>query len=300
MYRTKLILVASLLLAACTAVSSPTPSLPSATTVPTPSATPAPSPSATTESPDLPPYLSQRIAPDPEPTASPTPEPTATPTPSVAPAPSVYKLNLYRKGAFVTQKTYKWCVGATTQMMINIIKGTNNKSYDTQKAMYDYAVAHTMYDYPYAGSDPQGSVAALEHFGGGDYRWVNSSSFSAAVRSAVRAIALTGRPVRLSVAHGTHAWVLNGFVTDKDPAQSKDFKVLYVYVSGPLYPMQQKNGYDMPPNTKLSVASLKKFLTPVGQDYKLVPYTKDGKTYYKKVYYDTVWTGYYVTIQPVP
>jgi hypothetical protein len=33
-------------------------------------------------------------------------------------------------------------------------------------------------------------------------------------------------------------------------------------VSGPLYPIQRKNGYDLPPNTRLSVRALARYFHP--------------------------------------
>jgi hypothetical protein len=54
-------------------------------------------------------------------------------------------------------------------------------------------------------------------------------------------------------------------------------------VTGPLYGLQSKNGYDMAPNTKLTTAQLKRFFTP----WKYAPRAM-------------VWDGRYVSIQPVP
>ena len=52
---------------------------------------------------------------------------------------------------------------------------------------------------------------------------------------------------------------------------------------GPLYGLQSKNGYDMPPNTKLTPTQLKRFMTP----WKYAPKAM-------------IWDGRYVTIQPIP
>ena len=94
---------------------------------------------------------------------------------------------------------------------------------------------------------------------------------------------LTGLPVALAVSHGNHGWILTGFRATADPATTSSFRVTSVRVTGPLYGLQSKNGYDMPPNTKLTIAELKRFFTP----WRYAP---------KRM----VWDGRYVSIQPVP
>ena len=222
-------------------------------------------------------------APTPEPTLKPTPKPTPKPTATPAPKPSPsFTMNLYRSGAFVRQQTNYWCVPTSTQIMINIIKHRKDHSYATQLAMWKVAWANIKYKgfKPQVyGSDPQGWVAALEKFGGGDYKWVNSKSFDAALKSAVKAMAVTGRPVGLVVMSGKHAWVLHGFITTANPAKTNNFKVLSVYVTAPGYGLLK---YDVKPNTKLSVEQFKTRL----------------RKYYSSLTKE-VWEGYYVTIQPV-
>jgi hypothetical protein len=94
---------------------------------------------------------------------------------------------------------------------------------------------------------------------------------------------MTNLPVALTVSHGNHGWMLNGFRATADPARTSDFTVTSVRVTGPLYGLQSKNGYDMPPNTKLTTAQLKHFFTP----WKYAPMPM-------------VWDGRYVSIQPIP
>jgi hypothetical protein len=93
---------------------------------------------------------------------------------------------------------------------------------------------------------------------------------------------LTGLPVALAVAHGNHGWILNGFTATADPAVTTDFAITSVSVTGPLWGLQSKNGYDMPPNTTLTVDQL--------------------KTYFTRWHYDPlpmVWDGTFVSIQPL-
>jgi hypothetical protein len=89
--------------------------------------------------------------------------------------------------------------------------------------------------------------------------------------------------VALTVSHGNHGWILTGFRATADPAKTARFTVTSVRVTGPLYGLQSQNGYDMPPNTKLTTAQLKRFFTP----WKYPPRAM-------------VWDGRYVSIQPVP
>jgi hypothetical protein len=191
--------------------------------------------------------------------------------------------NLYRSTAFVTQKTFSWCVAASTQMTLNLAKGTSDRTYATQQRYMAYAQSHDRYAPGVAkGTDPQGWVATLNYNGGTrGYHAVESTSYGAAVRSAVKRLRLTGKPVGLVVGRGSHAWTLHGFRATADPGTSSTFTVTSVYVSGPLYPIQQRNGFDMPPNTRLSYSYFANFLTP---------------------YYDRLgpspWDRSYVTIQP--
>ena len=140
------------------------------------------------------------------------------------------------------------------------------------------------YDLPLsAGVDAAGWTAGLRHFVDDRYRLVSSRTFDAALRSAVTRLRLTGLPVALTVSHGNHGWILTGFQATADPAKTSAFTVTSVRVTGPLYGLQSKNGYDMPPNTKLTTAQLKRYFTP----WKYAPEPM-------------VWDGRYVSIQPVP
>ncbi len=164
-----------------------------------------------------------------------------------------YKLNLYESGAFVTQYTWTWCVGATSQMMLNLIKDTSNRTKRRQRRLVEYAMHHDGHAGASGGSDATGFAATLRHYGGGDYRPQAYSTFRKSVRKAVKAIRSTGKPVGLLVMGGRHAWVLHGFEATADPARTNSFDVTHVYVSGPLYPKQTKRYFDRPPNTRLTI-----------------------------------------------
>ena len=192
-------------------------------------------------------------------------------------------VNLYRSGVFTTQKTWLWCTAADIQIIRNIVRGTTDHSTKNQRRYFEWMRQRNRYDLPLsAGVDPQGWTAGMRHFVDDRYRLIASKTFDSALRLAVIRLRKTNLPVGITVSHGNHAWILTGFRATADPARTKDFKVTSVRVVGPLYGKQSKNGYDMKPNTKLTVAQFKRFFTP----WRYAP---------KRM----IWDGRYVSIQPV-
>jgi hypothetical protein len=207
----------------------------------------------------------------------------AAPAVSAAHVSSDFHFDLYRTGVFVTQYRWTWCVGASSQMMLNIIQDTSNTTQPRQKALVTYAMAHDGFpNSNTGGSDALGFANALTHFGGGNYQVVMSTRFKWAVRHAVKAMRATNKPVGLLVMGGRHAWVLSGFDATADPATTNRFTVTNVYVLGPLYPKEQKGYFDRPPDTSLT---FDQFRTPfrVFDD-------PDSPQY----------GGYWVTVNPQP
>jgi hypothetical protein len=193
-------------------------------------------------------------------------------------------ISLYRDGSFTTQRSWLWCTAAGVQIVRNIVDHTSDHTTAGQRRYFDWMRGRNRYDLPLsAGVDAAGWTAGLRHFVDDRYRLVASRSFDAALRSAVTRMRLTRLPVALTVSHGNHGWILTGFRATADPATTSDFTVTSVRVTGPLYGLQSKNGYDMPPNTKLTTAQLKRYFTP----WKYAPMPM-------------VWDGRYVSIQPVP
>ena len=173
------------------------------------------------------------------------------------------RFNLYRKGTFVIQKEFTWCVAASVQMMVNIVKHEADRTTATQTRVIAYAQSNDQGPYgPGGGTDVTGWIVALHHFGAGKYRAVGASTPGAALRIAATAMRQTGRPAGMLVMDGRHAWVLHGFESRTDPRLDRRARVTAVRVSGPLYPIQQKGGYDMPPNTRLSVRALASYFHP--------------------------------------
>ncbi len=193
-------------------------------------------------------------------------------------------VDLYRAGTFTTQKSWLWCTAAGVQIVDNIVERRKDHSASGQRRYFDWMRKHNRYALPVsAGVDPAGWTAGLRHFVDDRYRLVSSRSFEDALRSAVKNLRRTNLPVAITVSHGGHGWILTGFRASADPAATDSFKVTSVRVVGPLYGLQSKNGYDMPPNTRLTTAQLKRYFTP----WKYAPKPM-------------IWDGRYVSIQPIP
>jgi hypothetical protein len=164
-----------------------------------------------------------------------------------------------------------------------MIEGTEDHSGSAQTSYFDWMRTQNQYDLPLsAGVDPAGWTAGMRHFVNDRFRLVSTTSFGLSLQLAVERMRLTGLPVALAVAHGNHGWILNGFTATADPAATSDFEVTSVSVTGPLWGLQSKNGYDMPPNTTLTVDQL--------------------STYFTRWHYDPlpmVWDGTFVSIQPL-
>lgn len=161
----------------------------------------------------------------------------ATPTPSPAPStpePDPFALNLYRRGDFVGQYTFEWCVGASVQMTLNILRPQDDRTRATQQRLWERA--RDLSDSPFGGANPIGWVPLLNELGIGDWRLVSVPTLEEAVQRAAKAIRATNRPVNLVMWRGRHAWVMTGFTSVGDPAATDEFDVTGVHVLDPLYP----------------------------------------------------------------
>src|SRR5262245_26744972 len=211
--------------------------------------------------------------------------PGAAPPPAAALSRWTGSVDLYRAGVFTTQKTWLWCTAADVQIMRNIVDHQADHSRTAQQRYFDYMRAHDRYRIPVSdGTEPSGWTAGLRHYVDGRYRLVQSTSFDAALRSAVTNLRKTNLPVGLLVAHGNHAWVLTGFSATADPARTSHFQVTSVRVTGPLWGLQSRSfGYDMRPDTRLTPAQLRGFFTP---------------WHYARI--RMAWEGRWVSIQGIP
>jgi hypothetical protein len=143
------------------------------------------------------------------------------------------------RGDFVAQTNFVQCVGASMQMMLNMIQPGRDRTASRQLELQKLARA-------WSGSRPDGRqrqgasvrgwAAGLNILGAGPYRLVGTKNIDQAMTTAAEAIAATGKPVGLLVWRGRHAWVMSGFTANADPAKTNDFRVTRAIVHDPLYP----------------------------------------------------------------
>jgi len=209
--------------------------------------------------------------PSPTPSPGPVASPPATALPSASPpgtssparAAGPFTLDFYRRGIYAMQATWWWCTAASIEMLRNISLHQADHSAADQERYFDYSHAHDSYVMPAdEGVDLVGLQAGLRHFVSSAYTLTASTTYDAAVRSAVIRMRLSRRPAVLVVDAGRHVWLMTGFTTTADPAGGSSFRVLSVRIVGPLYGRQSVGGYDPPPDTRISYDALRRFLLP--------------------------------------
>jgi hypothetical protein len=120
------------------------------------------------------------------------------------------------------------------------------------------------------------------------------SSYDAAVKAAVTAMARYNKPVGILTWAGGHAQVLNGYqVSGLNPASSSDFTVQYVYITDPLQKDALRNAQIS--NTNFKSGSLTyRFRAYAYTDSPYDdPYTAGTVAAYK------AWYGKWVIVAPV-
>jgi hypothetical protein len=186
----------------------------------------------------------------------------AAPSPAEA---ATYRLNLYREGDFVKQTNLVQCVGASMQMMINMIASSNNRTAARQLELQQLARLYSNRLGPprpdRQGASVRGWAAGLNDEGYGPYKVVGYATIEDAMRAAARAIRTTRRPVGLLVWRGRHAWVMGGFQATADPLKTNNFSVTHAVVLDPLYPGGSPTwGRSPAPGTRMTIHTL-------GQDF---------------------------------
>ncbi len=136
----------------------------------------------------------------------------------------------------VKQYTNYWCVPAATQSMVNLVRGTSNRTYATQQFMYKKTRQNNQYSYATLGNDPVGWAWSATYFSRGEatYEPRAYTSRSAAIREIADSLWRTRHPVGITVRNGTHAWVVLGFKGDILGDDASTRRVFGFYVSGPL------------------------------------------------------------------
>ena len=170
-----------------------------------------------------------------------------------------FRLDLADPNDFVPQTTFVQCVGASMQMMLNIM-GDDDRSTATQGRLQVLARSlsgPTREGFERKGASVRGWSDGLNRLDAGPYRLVGTDTVDEAMRLAAKAIRDTGRPVGLLVWSGRHAWVMSGFEATADPRQSGDYRVTKAIVLDPLYPYGSSQwGRSPRPREALSIARL--------------------------------------------
>jgi hypothetical protein len=195
-------------------------------------------------------------------------------------AASIWTQNLYVSRAFLYQDPYGTaCIAASTMIMLNTMayRGTGGDGFrwtptrtkndpnrsnirDLSSIQY-FARTHDTLNPLGAGSDPHGWRNALNYYGWGNAAMTSTANmvyddrpfttFDAALREAVKAIARFGKPVGIVSWAGRHAQVMTGYVAEgENPATSDAFVVRAVYLSDPL----RSSGYV---NIRISTAQFR-------------------------------------------
>jgi hypothetical protein len=188
-----------------------------------------------------------------------------------------YSINLYEEGDFASQRTAYWCIGASMQMMLNIVGLTDDDDSRAGQERYmrlarargqslrqvDHGQSADAAGGALRGAGSSGWARGLVDLGAGGYRQQAVDDYAAALREAAYALRRTGRPVGLIVWRGAHAWVMSGFTATADPLVAPDFQVTGVYVQDPWYPrISSIWGPGQEPNTWISVKALKADFLP--------------------------------------
>ena len=176
-----------------------------------------------------------------------------------------YAIDLGSRADFVGQTNFVQCVGASMQMMLNMIQPGADRSAATQRRLQVLArewSGATPDGFERQGASVVGWTAGLNLLGAGPYELVGTDTLDAAMLLAARAIRLTGKPVGLLMWHGRHAWVMSGFRATADPL-APDARVTAAIVEDPLYPFGSSVWGPSPsPGSSLAPAELGRQFVP--------------------------------------
>jgi len=193
-----------------------------------------------------------------------------------AAATSTYTRDLYFYGSWEQQIDSRTCTAASVSIMENLIARRDLNL--NQRTILRYEQPRdALNDAVQRGSDPLGWSRGATYYSQltprpTTYRWEAYGTKTAALKRAALQIAVTGKPVGLLVAHGTHAIVMTGVSTTANPKSGR-FSVLTVAISDPNgWHHRWYSGAGSPLNTYLELDA-----TP---------------------YFDRAWYGKYVIIAP--
>ncbi len=186
--------------------------------------------------------------------------------PAAAGAAEEFRIDLAGKRDFVAQTNFVQCVGASMQMMLNIMGETEDRTgatqLDLQKLARDLS-GPSRTGRQRQGASVRGWAGGLNELEAGPYRLVGTQTLEEALNIAARAIRHTGKPVGLLVWRGRHAWVMSGFHATADPRLTEDFRVTAAIVLDPLYPYGSKTwGTSPDPREALTPAEVGRQFVP--------------------------------------
>jgi len=179
---------------------------------------------------------------------------------------SSFGIDLARRTDFVAQANFVQCVGASMQMMLNIMDVHDDRSAATQRRLQSLArelSGPTREGFKRQGASVRGWTAGLNQLEAGPYRLVGATTLDEALRLAASSIRETGKPVGLLVWGGRHAWVMSGFRATADPRRTSDFRVTAAVVLDPLYPYGSSRWGPSPkPREAISLTKLGRQFVP--------------------------------------
>jgi hypothetical protein len=194
----------------------------------------------------------------------------STAAPAIAAAPGTaatkgFALDLGKRSDFVAQTNFVQCVGASMQMMLNMMQPGADRSAATQLELQVLArewSGKRPDGFERQGASVRGWAAGLNLLGAGPYKLVGTTTIEEALLVAARAMRKTGKPVGLLMWRGRHAWVMSGFRATGDPLV-QGTRVTSVLVEDPLYPHGSGVWGPSPaPGATLSVAALGRQFVP--------------------------------------
>jgi hypothetical protein len=195
-------------------------------------------------------------------TIGPAPTPRATPRLHPKPRAGALRIDLYRRGDFVSELEAWYCMPAAMQTMLNIMDTDRpDRTRRTQDRLYRLARRYSSDRLDGKGAEPIGWARTLEHLGYGQWEVKAFRTRGQAVKAAVKALRLTGKPVGMLTWHGAHSWVMSGFRASADPALTDDYRVVSIAIEDVWYPRVSSIwGPSDPPDTWMRVEDL-------GRDY---------------------------------
>lgn len=180
-------------------------------------------------------------------------------------AAKAYKLDLGVRADFVAQTNFVQCVGASMQMMLNMIQPGADRTAARQLELQQLArqwSGQRPDGMERQGASVRGWATGLNLLGAGPYRLAGATTIDEALLLAAQAMRRTGKPVGLLMWRGRHAWVMSGFRATGDPVV-KGTKVTAAIVEDPLYPFGSSVWGPSPaPGATLSVAELGRQFVP--------------------------------------